>query len=70
MRTGLLGGTFNPPHRGHLKLAEIALRELALDEVRFIPTAAPPHKPLPPGDPDGAPFLFCDADRERRRDAG
>jgi len=54
MRTGLLGGTFNPPHRGHLKLAEIALRELALDEVRFIPTAAPPHKPMPSGEPDGA----------------
>ena len=54
MRTGLLGGTFNPPHDGHLKLAEIALRELGLDEVRFIPTATPPHKPVPPGDPDGA----------------
>jgi len=54
MRIGLLGGTFNPPHDGHLKLAEIALRALALDEVRFLPTALPPHKALPPGDPDGA----------------
>jgi nicotinate-nucleotide adenylyltransferase len=54
MRIGLLGGTFNPPHRGHLKLAEIALEALALDQVRFIPTATPPHKPVPPGDPDGA----------------
>jgi len=54
MRIGLLGGTFNPPHAGHLKLAEIALQALGLDQVRFIPTAAPPHKPLPPGDPDGA----------------
>ena len=54
MRIGLLGGTFNPPHDGHLKLAEIALRSLALDEVRFLPTALPPHKTLPPGDPDGA----------------
>jgi nicotinate-nucleotide adenylyltransferase len=53
MRVGLLGGTFNPPHRGHLKLAELALEALGLDEVRFIPTAAPPHKPLPSGDPDG-----------------
>jgi len=54
MRIGLLGGTFNPPHYGHLKLAEIALKALGLDEVRFIPTAAPPHKPVPAGDPDGA----------------
>jgi nicotinate-nucleotide adenylyltransferase len=54
MRVGLLGGTFNPPHFGHLKLAEIALEELGLDQVRFIPTASPPHKPVPPGDPDGA----------------
>ncbi len=54
MRVGLLGGTFNPPHCGHLKLAEIALEALALDQVRFIPTALPPHKPLPAGDPDGA----------------
>jgi nicotinate-nucleotide adenylyltransferase len=53
MRVGLLGGTFNPPHDGHLKLAEIALKALGLDQVRFIPTASPPHKP-PPGDPDGA----------------
>ena len=43
-RIGLLGGTFDPPHLGHLKLAELALNTLELDEVRFIPTAAPPHK--------------------------
>jgi len=53
MRVGLLGGTFNPPHLGHLKLAELALEALALDQVRFVPTAHPPHKPLPPGEPDG-----------------
>jgi nicotinate-nucleotide adenylyltransferase len=53
MRIGLLGGTFNPPHYGHLKLAEIALKELGLDQVRFIPTANPPHKPMPAGDPGG-----------------
>jgi len=46
MRVGLLGGTFNPPHFGHLKLAELAVAALGLDEVRFIPTAAPPHKPV------------------------
>jgi nicotinate-nucleotide adenylyltransferase len=54
MRIGLLGGTFNPPHYGHLKLAEIAMDALGLDEVRFIPTATPPHKPVPAGDPEGA----------------
>lgn len=43
-RVGLLGGTFDPPHLGHLKLAELALEALGLDEVRFIPNAAPPHK--------------------------
>jgi nicotinate-nucleotide adenylyltransferase len=53
MRVGLLGGTFNPPHYGHLKLAELGLEVLGLDQVRFIPTAAPPHKPVPAGDPDG-----------------
>jgi nicotinate-nucleotide adenylyltransferase len=53
MRVGLLGGTFNPPHFGHLKLAEIALKALGLDEVRFIPTASPPHKAAA-GNPGGA----------------
>jgi len=53
-RVGLLGGTFNPPHDGHLKLAELALAALGLEEVRFIPTAAPPHKPVAAADPGGA----------------
>lgn len=46
-RIGLLGGTFNPPHWGHLKLAELAVGTLGLDAVWFVPTAAPPHKPSP-----------------------
>lgn len=45
MRIGLLGGAFNPPHLGHLKLAELALHHLELDELRFVPTAVSPHKP-------------------------
>lgn len=45
MRIGLLGGAFNPPHLGHLKLAELALKQLQLDELRFVPTAISPHKP-------------------------
>lgn len=51
-RIGLLGGAFNPPHLGHLKLAELGLRSLLLDEVRFVPTAKSPHKAEPGGEPD------------------
>ncbi len=49
MRIGLLGGAFNPPHDGHLKLARLALDHLELDELRFVPTALSPHKPDPGG---------------------
>jgi nicotinate-nucleotide adenylyltransferase len=48
-RVGLLGGAFNPPHDGHLKLAQLALDHLSLDELRFVPTALSPHKPDPGG---------------------
>lgn len=44
-RYGILGGTFDPPHLGHLVLAQEALIRLALDRVWFVPTGAPPHKP-------------------------
>lgn len=43
-RIGLLGGTFNPPHNGHLMMANEVLHALNLDEVRFMPNALPPHK--------------------------
>ena len=49
MRVGLLGGAFNPPHEGHLKLARLALEHLDLNELRFVPTALSPHKPDPGG---------------------
>lgn len=43
-RIGILGGTFNPPHLGHLILAQESLCKLKLDRVIFIPTYLPPHK--------------------------
>ena len=43
-RIGILGGTFNPPHIGHLIIANEIKYALELDEVRLIPTASPPHK--------------------------
>lgn len=42
--TGLLGGTFNPVHEGHLALARAALEAFGLDEVWLVPCAVPPHK--------------------------
>lgn len=44
---GILGGTFNPIHFGHLRMAEELSEILNFDEVRFIPSANPPHKPAP-----------------------
>lgn len=44
---GLLGGTFNPIHFGHLRMAQELADTLSFDEVRFIPSANPPHKPAP-----------------------
>jgi nicotinate-nucleotide adenylyltransferase len=43
-RIGLLGGTFNPPHLGHLLCAQEAWLQLGLDGVVFIPVHEPPHK--------------------------
>ena len=41
---GILGGTFDPVHLGHLALAHEALQELRLDHLLFVPNADPPHK--------------------------
>ncbi|WP_102345522.1 nicotinate-nucleotide adenylyltransferase [Bacillus sp. Marseille-P3661] len=44
MKVGLLGGTFDPPHYGHLMIAQEVLTNLKLDQIWFIPTNVPPHK--------------------------
>ncbi len=48
VRLGVYGGTFDPPHLGHLILAETAAESLKLSRVVFVPAATPPHKE--PGD--------------------
>ena len=44
MRIGIFGGTFNPIHNGHIKLAQRLVEKLSLDELMLIPDAVPPHK--------------------------
>src|SRR5579883_926580 len=46
MRIGLLGGSFNPIHLGHLRAAEEDREALGLDLIYFVPAASPPHKAL------------------------
>ncbi|HEY5118661.1 MAG TPA: nicotinate-nucleotide adenylyltransferase [Anaerolineales bacterium] len=46
-RLGILGGTFDPPHNGHLALAARSLRQLHLTSVVWVLTPDPPHKDLP-----------------------
>lgn len=43
-KIGILGGTFNPVHSGHLHLAQLCFDELCLDKILVIPTNIPPHK--------------------------
>ena len=45
LRIGILGGTFDPVHNGHLAVARAARRRFRLDLVYFIPCGQPPHKP-------------------------
>jgi nicotinate-nucleotide adenylyltransferase len=50
-RLGILGGTFDPIHHGHLVAAEEAHNQLGLDQVLFVPAGEPPHKPNRPISP-------------------
>lgn len=51
-RIGIFGGSFNPPHSGHLLAVAEFRKKLALDQVLLIPAAQPPHKHLTAGSPD------------------
>lgn len=48
MRLGVFGGSFDPVHLGHLRLAECCWGQAALDQVLFVPAARQPHKPRAP----------------------
>lgn len=74
---GILGGTFDPIHFGHLRTGLEVCEALALDELRFVPCRQPPHRGEPGASPEhraamvelaleGQPRLRCDA-RELRR---
>ena len=50
-RIGIYGGTFNPPHIGHIRAAQFAVQELKLDKLLVIPDRIAPHKQLPKDSP-------------------
>ena len=51
MKIGIMGGSFSPPHKGHLHAANCARDALNLDKIILIPAGDPPHKTLPEGTP-------------------
>jgi nicotinate-nucleotide adenylyltransferase len=46
-RIGVFGGQFDPPHNGHLAIVRAAREQLGLDRVLVVPSARPPHRPVP-----------------------
>ena len=48
LRTGILGGTFDPIHLGHLEAADAAKRSLHLDQILLVPSRTPPHRSVEP----------------------
>ena len=59
MRIGLFGGSFNPPHRGHLHLAESVHEALGLNEVWLIPSKISPHRSMAAYAPERDRFEMC-----------
>nr|WP_326127036.1 nicotinate (nicotinamide) nucleotide adenylyltransferase [uncultured Oscillibacter sp.] len=51
MKIGIYGGTFNPPHLGHITAARAVFELLKLDKLLIVPDGQPPHKDLPPNTP-------------------
>ncbi len=51
MKIGIYGGTFNPPHLGHITAARAVFETLKLDKLLIVPDGQPPHKDLPPDSP-------------------
>jgi len=68
VRIGILGGTFNPPHLGHLVCAQEAYLQLSLDLVMLIPARTPPHKPVEdePGAEHRLALCRCAVDGDER----
>lgn len=59
MRIGILGGTFSPPHVGHLAIAQEAHAQLGLDKVVLMPVFSPPHKALDDDPGPDARYELC-----------
>jgi nicotinate-nucleotide adenylyltransferase len=59
LRLGVLGGTFNPPHIGHLLCAQEAHHQLGLDRVVLMPAARPPHKEVAADPGAAARYELC-----------
>ena len=54
MKIGIYGGTFNPPHLGHITAARAVFELRGLDQLLVIPAGLPPHKTMPDGSPTSA----------------
>jgi len=60
MRIGIFGGTFAPPHNGHVKAAEAFFKAMELDLLYIIPTAVPPHKQIDAADEPHHRLKMCE----------
>lgn len=66
MKIGIFGGTFDPPHVGHMQAASSAAKQIGLDLLYIVPAGIPPHKTLPENSPGGEMrfFMTCLAAQE------
>lgn len=60
-RLGIFGGTFSPPHRGHMHAAQVFLSQAKLDRLLIMPASIPPHKKLDFGDDPAVRFAMVRA---------